>query len=208
MNISFDENIKDQNEKVLKLISKKFNIDINELTEEVINVFPNFVKIKKIDYDEAKCRAIIIVTKNKQQCSRAHHINNFCKLHHKMFEKCNLKYGYINIDKPMFLNNIKDDELANKNEQTDIKNKKLDLDSVVDTNDENSESELIDDEIKDENIKTEVQRIIINQKEYLINPFTSYIYDFKTRKNIGVLDDDDNIISNYAMSKKKLEKSK
>jgi acyl-CoA synthetase (NDP forming) len=195
-----DKNIKIQNEKVLKLISDKFNIQIDDLTEEVIKVFPYFVNINKIDYDENKCRAIVF-DKIKHQCTRAYRIDNFCKLHHKMFENSNLKYGYINIEKPMFLNNLNDHKINSQelNKSSDITDNseialKIEEDSAI--------ALKIEDE--DINIKTEVQRIIINQKEYLINPFTSYLYDFSTKRNIGILDDEDNIISNY---KKKLEKN-
>jgi hypothetical protein len=161
------EEIQKENEKILLFISNKYKIDINELITDVLEINPDFIREnKETDYDEGKCSALIKKNKKIIQCSRSIKINGFCKIHNEKNENDELPFGTID--------NEVEEIISRVSTQSDINDKPK--------------------KIIPYNLK--VQRIIINNLEYKINPLNYYLYDFYTNEFIGVYSND-KIITNF-----------
>jgi hypothetical protein len=169
-------NQQEENEKVLLMISNKFNIPYNELIDNIININPNFIKQKQniqlaVEYNPNKCKAWIInpKTKCKHQCTRQYKIGEFCVKHNELFVSKKLLAGFITQEEIDNINNPKVEEPKIIEEVPKVK---------VET-------------------KIKVQRIVLNSIEYKFDPLSRFVYDFDSNICLGKLDFEGNIIENY-----------
>lgn len=97
-------------QKVLKIISKKYNINYQELLTYLQNEEQN-----SIEYNKDKCCAIVCKGNILQQCSRKAKINCFCETHKKKYENGDLEHGTLNcgdkIEETNICKNIEDNGL-------------------------------------------------------------------------------------------------
>ena len=158
---------------ILSFISNKYNIPYDNLKSEIENIINTMPS--NTEYNPLKCYAYIMRNGNKEQCSRSkiHDNCNFCKTHDRHNNNNELKYGKIDINK------ISKSNKSNNNTQH----------KHISNNDfENSKY------TENKQKKVEVEYLNINNIDYLFNPITKYVYDFETRKKIGKLDNELNII--------------
>ena len=157
---------------ILTFISQKYNISLDVLKLEVDNIINS---IDNTDINLIKCHAYIILNGNKVQCSRSkkNDCGDFCLTHNRHNNNNELKYGKINIKDIPINNNIKDIPINNNIKDIPINN--------------NSPPKK----------KIEVEYLSLNNIDYLFNPITKYVYDFETKKKLGKLDNDQNIIKKY-----------
>ena len=78
-------------QKVLKIISKKYNLNYQELLTYLHNEEQN-----QIEYNKDKCCAIVCKSNILQQCSRKAKTNCFCETHKKKHENNDLEHGVLN----------------------------------------------------------------------------------------------------------------
>ena len=181
-------NFLNQYEDIIRFISKKYNIDLNELKQNIDKISKNTINNTNkiihntndiindstkininecINYDINRCKAYVIKPKEKEknQCTRQHKIDGFCNLHYNLHNELKLKYGFINIVK-------KTEIIENKNINNTIK-------------------------VINEKKTPSVQRILLEGIEYKINPLTSFVYDFHSNAYLGKLDSNYNFIKDY-----------
>tara|TARA_Y100000591_G_C21767287_1_gene663529 strand:- start:747 stop:1256 length:510 start_codon:yes stop_codon:yes gene_type:complete len=161
-----------KNKAIISFISNKYKIPINTLKLEITEVLNNMSN--DVKYNKSKCDAYIMLNGNKVQCSRSKKIGDFCKTHHRQNEENKLKYGKFNQNG---ISSIKCNDCINNNND----------------NDNNNES----DNIKKYKKPILLEYITIKEMDYYFNPITKYIYDFDTKKKVGKLDNDLNIIKKY-----------
>lgn len=158
---------------ILSFISNKYNIPYDNLKSEIENII-NTVP-SNTEYNSLKCHAYIMRNGNKEQCSRSKKNDtcNFCKTHDRHNNNNELKYGKIDINKISKSNKSK-----NNTQDKDKSNNHLENSNYT----ENKKK------------KVEVEYLNINDIDYLFNPITKHVYDFETKRKIGKLDNDLNII--------------
>jgi hypothetical protein len=156
---------------ILMHLSNKYNIPYNNLLDDIDNILTTNNNIN--DYNKLKCHAYIMLNGNTVQCSRSkkENCNEFCLTHYRQNNNNTLKYGKIDLEK---INNMKKTNNNTNNNTNNITNT---------NNNNNTKSKVIN-----------VEYININDIDYLFNPITKYVYDFETKKKLGKLDNQLNII--------------
>ena len=161
---------------ILMHLSKKYNIPYNNLLDDIDNILTNNNNIT--DYNKHKCHAYIMLNGNKVQCSRSkkENCNEYCLTHYRQNNNNMLKYGKINLET---IKNIKNNYINNNTNSTNNNTNSTNNN----TNSNSTKSKVIN-----------LEYININDIDYLFNPITKYIYDFETKKKLGKLDNELNII--------------
>lgn len=156
---------------ILMHLSNKYNIPYNNLLDDIDNILTTNNNIN--DYNKLKCHAYIMLNGIRVQCSRSkkENCNEFCLTHYRQNNNNTLKYGKIDLEK---INNMKKTNVNTNNNTNNITNT---------NNNNNTKSKVIN-----------VEYININDIDYLFNPITKYVYDFETKKKLGKLDNQLNII--------------
>ena len=164
---------------ILSFISNKYNIPYDNLKTEIENIINTMPS--NTEYNPLKCHAYIMRNGNKEQCSRSKIDDNcnFCKTHNRHNINNELKYGKIDINKISKQHKPKNNKQDKNKSNNDLENIKYN---------ENKKKQV------------EVEYLNINDIDYLFNPITKYVYDFETKRKIGKLDNDCNIIKRSKIS--------
>ena len=187
-----------KNKAIISFISTKYKIPINTLKLEISELLNNICN--DIKYNKSKCDAYIILNGTKVQCSRSKKIGDFCKTHHRHNEENKLKYGKFNQND---INSIKSN---NDNDNDNDNNDNVNNDNNDNDNNDNVNNDNNDNDNNDNNDNNNIKKykkpilleyITIKKIDYYFNPITKYIYDFDTKKKVGKLDNDLNIIKKY-----------
>jgi hypothetical protein len=105
-----------------------------------------------------------------------------------------LKYGKINLET---IKNIKNNSTNNNTNSTNNNTNSTNNNTNTNSNSTNNNTNSTNNNTNSNSTKSKVinlEYININDIDYLFNPITKYIYDFETKKKLGKLDNELNII--------------